>query len=310
MFCWFPTFKLYASFPSTSRTKVEFWGFHSPWSYWTFSDYGEISCAGWYQLGSIYDMTINDNLWNKVTKRCNHIDRTRDQVPVRPLELSAADHIAVALSCWSLSAHFWSSSGEDSWEFVLGAKRILLETFWILVHMYISSQKETHAGEQSWVTSPNATPCSGDDDVYARTIRFIRTLGSYCCAQFAVSKERIRANPLERLGLAIPSWFAVESERFSAETHHLFILGSHRSLLEGCSKTHTLSSLKSEMHIDYGHLLRVSEEYAWSHPSGRYQRMQEMLFSDSPKECHDIPGHPTLCLMFEAVGRCFFFSAD
>ena len=29
--------------------------------------------------------------------------------------------------------------------------------------------------------------------------------------------------------------------------------------------------------------------------------MQEMLFSDSPKECHDIPGHPTLCLMFEAV---------
>ena len=35
--------------------------------------------------------------------------------------------------------------------------------------------------------------------------------------------------------------------------------------------------------------------------------MQEMLFSDSPKECHDIPGHPTLCLMFEAVGRCFFF---
>ena len=128
MFCWFPTFKLYASFPSTSRTKVEFWGFHSSWSCWTFSDYGEISCAGWYQLGSIYDMTINDNLWNKVTKRCNHIDRTRDQVPVRPLELSAADHIAVALSCWSLSPHFWSSSGEDSWEFVLGANRILLET--------------------------------------------------------------------------------------------------------------------------------------------------------------------------------------
>lgn len=184
-----------------------------------------------------------------------------------------------------------------------------IETFWILVHMYISSQKETHAGEQSWVTSPNATPCSGDDDVYARTIRFIRTLGSYCCAQFAVSKERIRANPLERLGLAIPSWFAVESERFSAETHHLFTLGSHRSLLAGCSKTHTLCSVKSEMHIDYGHLLVVSEEYTWSTPSGRYQRMQEMLFSDSPKECHDIPGHPTLCLMFEAVGSWEYFSA-
>eukprot|EP00434_Breviolum_minutum_P018190 symbB.v1.2.016047.t2/scaffold1212.1/size131235/13 len=66
-----------------------------------------------------------------------------------------------------------------------------------------------------------------------------RTLGSYCCAQFAVSKERIRANPLER-----------------------------------------------------------------------YQRMQEMLFSDSPKECHDIPGHPTLCLMFEVYWHVLFGEKD
>ncbi|CAE7226690.1 unnamed protein product [Symbiodinium sp. CCMP2592] len=50
-------------------------------------------------------------------------------------------------------------------------------------------------------------------------------LGSYCCAQFLVSRERIQANPLER-----------------------------------------------------------------------YVRMQQMLFSDSPPECHDIPGHSTLRL--------------
>lgn len=31
--------------------------------------------------------------------------------------------------------------------------------------------------------------------------------------------------------------------------------------------------------------------------------MERMLFSDSPDVCHDIPGHSTLCLMFEATGR-------
>ena len=29
--------------------------------------------------------------------------------------------------------------------------------------------------------------------------------------------------------------------------------------------------------------------------------MQQMLFSESPEVCHDIPGHPTLCLMFEVL---------
>ncbi|CAJ1328636.1 unnamed protein product [Effrenium voratum] len=66
-----------------------------------------------------------------------------------------------------------------------------------------------------------------------------RNLGSYCCAQFMVSKERLLANPLER-----------------------------------------------------------------------YQRMQQMLFSDSPAECHDIPGHSTLCLMFEVYWHVLFGEPD
>ncbi|CAK9017278.1 unnamed protein product [Durusdinium trenchii] len=66
-----------------------------------------------------------------------------------------------------------------------------------------------------------------------------RTLGSYCCAQFAVSKSRIRQNPLER-----------------------------------------------------------------------YQRMERMLFSDSPEVCHDIPGHSTLCLMFEVYWHVLFGEDD
>ncbi|CAL1144353.1 unnamed protein product [Cladocopium goreaui] len=66
-----------------------------------------------------------------------------------------------------------------------------------------------------------------------------RTLGSYCCAQFAVSRARIKGNPLER-----------------------------------------------------------------------YQRMQQMLFSESPEVCHDIPGHPTLCLMFEVYWHVLFGEKD
>lgn len=34
--------------------------------------------------------------------------------------------------------------------------------------------------------------------------------------------------------------------------------------------------------------------------------MERMLFSDSPEVCHDIPGHSTLCLMFEAWTRGMF----
>ena len=63
---------------------------------------------------------------------------------------------------------------------------------------------------------------------------------------------------------------------------------------------------KSEMHRLWT-LCNTKTHLIQLDPVGRYQRMQEMLFSDSPKECHDIPGHPTLCLMFEAVGRWFFF---
>jgi len=66
-----------------------------------------------------------------------------------------------------------------------------------------------------------------------------RNIGSYCCAQFVVSRERILANPLER-----------------------------------------------------------------------YQHMQQMLFSDSPPQCHDIPGHSTHCLMFEVYWHVLFGEED
>eukprot|EP00411_Alexandrium_monilatum_P033499 CAMPEP_0175338580 /NCGR_PEP_ID=MMETSP0095-20121207/4906_1 /TAXON_ID=311494 /ORGANISM="Alexandrium monilatum, Strain CCMP3105" /LENGTH=407 /DNA_ID=CAMNT_0016635983 /DNA_START=34 /DNA_END=1257 /DNA_ORIENTATION=- len=64
-------------------------------------------------------------------------------------------------------------------------------------------------------------------------------LGSYCCAQFAVARERVLANPLER-----------------------------------------------------------------------YERMQQMLFGDSPSECHDIPGHSTHCLMYEVYWHVLFGEQD
>lgn len=66
-----------------------------------------------------------------------------------------------------------------------------------------------------------------------------RDIGSYCCAQFAVSRERILANPLER-----------------------------------------------------------------------YQHMLQMLFDESPPQCHDIPGHSTHCLMFEVYWHVLFGEDD
>lgn len=63
----------------------------------------------------------------------------------------------------------------------------------------------------------------------------LQMLGSYCCAQFMVSRSRMLTNPLER-----------------------------------------------------------------------YESMLQMLSQPSPSECHDIPGHSTLCLMYEVYWHVLF----
>jgi len=83
------------------------------------------------------------------------------------------------------------------------------------------------------------SPCRAKvfEQVFDRPPR--QMLGSYCCAQFLVSRSRWLANPLER-----------------------------------------------------------------------YQRMNDMLFGESPPECHDIPGHSTHCLMFEVYWHVLFGEPD
>jgi len=83
------------------------------------------------------------------------------------------------------------------------------------------------------------SPCR--EEVFRRLFDRLpqQMLGSYCCAQFAVSKKRYQAKPLEA-----------------------------------------------------------------------YQNMRQLLFEESPDECHDIPGHSTQCLMFEVYWHVLFGEAD
>merc|ERR1712194_10105 len=54
----------------------------------------------------------------------------------------------------------------------------------------------------------------------------------------------------------------------------------------------------------------VSRSRWLANPIERYQRMQQMLFGDSPPECHDIPGHSTHCLMYEVYWHVLFGEPD
>jgi len=54
----------------------------------------------------------------------------------------------------------------------------------------------------------------------------------------------------------------------------------------------------------------VSRERVHANPLERYQRMLEMLYSESPAACSDIPGRSTQCLMFEVYWHVLFGEED
>ena len=127
-----------------------------------------------------------------------------------------------------------------------------------------------------------------------------RTSGSYCCAQFAVSRARIKGNPLERpLGQPGEGWIGKPVGDWRWRLGEGVENGRDVGYILLCWKWCPTKRAYIILHPVSKPLLQVSSGVVKL--LARYQRMQQMLFSESPEVCHDIPGHPTLCLMFEVL---------